>query len=96
MKKKTKTAFLVVAILLIVGLFVPSPLVTVKVADGGTIIYGPLIPVYKIIDWNKFSINPHYCVTKRGITVYIFGVEVYDGSYTVDGTVWRESKEIDQ
>jgi hypothetical protein len=62
----------------------------IKAADGGTETYCPLIPIYKVTDYNTIEIYPHKKTTK-GIQLFIFGISVYDGRYTVEGIHRRGS-----
>ena len=86
---------LIAAVVLAVLCLIPSPLNAAKAADGGTRRYSPLLPVYSVVDWNKIEIAPHNPdgpdanasggKTTKGIQVFIFGISVYDGRYTVEG-----------
>ena len=79
---------------------IPNPLNSAKAADGGTRIYSPILPIYVIYDWNKVSIEPHSGLqgsesgesngkTVMGKQIFIFGIEIYDGRYEVEGVHTR-------
>ena len=81
---------LTAAVVLAVLCAIPSPLNYAKAADGGTCVYSPVLPVYKVVDWNKIHIREHdpdgsNGETTKGIQIFICGISVYDGRYTVDG-----------
>ena len=85
----------IVTVVLAVLCLIPSPLNEAKAADGGPKIHSPVLPVYTVVDWNKIEIAPHNPdgpdanasrgKTTKGIQVFIFGISVYDGRYTVEG-----------
>lgn len=91
--RKRFIVILIAAVVLAVLCAIPSPLNYAKAADGGTCVYSPVLPVYKVVDWNKIHIREHdpdgpdgsNGETTKGIQVFVFGISVYDGRYTVDG-----------
>lgn len=98
MGKRIRITILVVVLLLSLVCLIPNPLNTAKASDGGTKTYEPLIPIYRVIDWNQIKVYPHReeydpdapnGETIKGFQVYIFGVCVYDGRYTVEGAHTR-------
>ena len=98
--RKRFIIILIVAIILAVLCIIPSPLNNAKSSDGGTRRYSPLLPVYTVVDWNRVYIKQHdpnnpdsnasNGETTKGIQVFIFGISVYDGRYTVDGIHIRD------
>jgi hypothetical protein len=96
MRKRFIIALIAIVIVVLAVLcLIPSPLNEAKAADGGTKVYSPVLPVYTVVDWNHIEIAPHNPEgpeanmsngkTTKGIQVFVFGVSVYDGRYTVDG-----------
>lgn len=89
MRKRFVVA-LITAVVLAVFCAIPSPLNNAVSTDGGTRVYSPILPVYKVVDWNKIHIkeldpDDSNGETTKGIQVFIFGISVYDGRYTEDG-----------
>jgi hypothetical protein len=100
-KKIFKAILIGIILLFFALCVIPNPLSEAKAADGGTKIYTTIIPVVSVIDWNKISMTPHgeeanpnsenydpdypRGETTMGKQVYIFGICVYDGRYTVEG-----------
>lgn len=83
-------------------LIIPSPFSGAHSADGGTISYYPILPVFCVVDWNQINITDHNpnnpdadpsqkSYTVKGLQVFIFGISVYDGRYTVEGIHTRGS-----
>lgn len=104
MKKIVGIIILVAVIVLSILCVIPNPLNSAKAADGGTRIYSPILPIYVIYDWNKVKIEPHSGLqgsesesgsgesngkTVMGKQIFIFGIEVYDGRYEVEGVHTR-------
>ncbi len=93
--RKRNIIGLLASVVLAILCLIPSPLNAAKAADGGTRMYSPILPVYKVIDWNKIEITPHNTdvpeanvsngITTKGIQIFLFGISVYDGRYTVEG-----------
>ena len=91
-KKKAFVITLLVFLLLLAMLVLPLP--PAYAADGGTKVYYPTTHFYLIKDYNQWSFdsgytNPH---TTRGKVIYLFGKEVYDGRYRIEGHVKRGEK----
>ncbi|SCW26535.1 hypothetical protein SAMN02910456_00100 [Ruminococcaceae bacterium YRB3002] len=94
MRRRYLIGLLVVVVLAVLCL-IPSPLNAAKAADGGTRMYSPVLPIYKVVDWNKIEIAQHdpdgpdantsNGKTTKGIQVFIFGMSIYDGRYTIEG-----------
>lgn len=100
MKKSVGIIILVAVLVFSIFCIIPNPLNSAKAADGGTRIYSPILPIYVIYDWNKISIEPHSGLqgsesgesngkTVMGKQIFIFGIEVYDGRYEVEGVHTR-------
>ncbi len=100
-RKIFKTILVVIILVFLALCVIPNPLSGAKAADGGTKIYTTIIPVVYVIDWNQISFashsdkanpdsenyDPNYPrgETTMGKQVYLFGICVYDGRYTVEG-----------
>ena len=100
-RKNFKTIFVAIILAFLALCVIPDPLSEAKAADGGTKTYTTIIPVVYVIDWNQISLAPHSDKanpdsenydpnypkgeTTMGKQVYLFGICVYDGRYTVEG-----------
>ena len=100
-KKIIRSILIVIILAILTLCVIPNPMSGAKAADGGTKIYTTIIPVVYVIDWNKISMAPHgekgnpnsedydpnypRGETTMGKQVFLFGICVYDGRYTVEG-----------
>ena len=77
------SAAIVAAILALLCL-VPFPL---YLKDGGTVCWQPIIPVYTVYDYNAIwrGEDGELC-TKKGYSVDLFGIEVWETTYLVPET----------
>lgn len=88
---KKRTAIIVIIVVFLVLCLIPSSS-SIKAADGEKRIYQPLLlPIYRVVECNKIEFNPYPRKTTKGIQVFIFGICVYDGHYTVEGMHRRGS-----
>ena len=95
MGKKIRVIVLVLILAVLTLCFVPNPLSYAMAADGGTIIYTTIIPVFHVTDWNHFELGGHSSenadsgykssTTTIGKQIYCFGTCIYDGRQTIPG-----------
>ena len=76
-----KAKIIIIICILIVDLLclVPIPL---KLKDGGTIYLRPIIPAYEIYIFNAEYFDDQ---TMKGLAINLFGIEIYENTYYVDG-----------
>ena len=88
-KKKALGIALAVIFLLLAILVVPEP--PAVSADGGSKSYYPISHIYSVMDYNRWSFDPGYTNphTIRGKVITLFGKEIYDGRYRIEGFVYR-------
>lgn len=90
-KKKKKTLVIALAVILLLLAMLVLPLPPAVCADGGSKSYYPISQIYSVMDYNRWSFDPGYTNphTIRGKVITLFGKEIYDGRYRIEGFVYR-------
>ena len=68
------------AILILVVLLFPIKL---QYKDGGSVAYQSVVGIYRVTDWHQMLSLEEGEGYKEGISVEIFGAEVYNNTYSV-------------
>ena len=68
------------AILILVVLLFPIKL---QYKDGGSVAYQSIVGIYRVTDWHQMLPLEEGEGYKEGISVEIFGAEVYNNTYSV-------------
>ena len=67
------------AILILVALLFP---IRMRYLDGGSVAYQSILGIYRVTDWHQMLPLEEGEGYKEGISVEIFGAEVYNNTYS--------------
>lgn len=76
MKKKI---LIVLLVLVLIVLLFP---VKLQHKDGGSVAYQSLVGIYRVTDWHQMLPLDETECYKEGISVELFGMEVYNNTYS--------------